>query len=159
MKVKLLSRVRLFATPWTAAYQAPPSMGFSRQEYWSVHEPRSRPRRPTALPDPGLKRIQKELSDLQRNPPAHCSAEPVRDDLFHQQSTIMGPPGSAYQGGVFFLTVHFTTDYPFKPPKAAFTTNTYHPNINSNGSICLDILRSQWSPALTVSKGNFIYQI
>ena len=33
--VKLLSRVRLFATPWTVAYQAPPSMGFSRQEYWS----------------------------------------------------------------------------------------------------------------------------
>ena len=35
MKVKLLSRVRLLVTPWTAAYQAPPSMGFSRQEYWS----------------------------------------------------------------------------------------------------------------------------
>ena len=35
MKVKLISRVRLLATPWTAAYQAPPSMGFSRQEYWS----------------------------------------------------------------------------------------------------------------------------
>ena len=35
MKVKSLSRVRLFATPWTAAYQAPPSMGFSRQEYWN----------------------------------------------------------------------------------------------------------------------------
>ena len=35
MKVKLLSRVRLFETPWTAAYQAPLSMGFSRQEYWS----------------------------------------------------------------------------------------------------------------------------
>ena len=35
MKVKLLSHVRLFETPWTAAYQAPPSMGFSRQEYWS----------------------------------------------------------------------------------------------------------------------------
>ena len=34
-KVKSLSRVRLFAAPWTAAYQAPPSMGFSRQEYWS----------------------------------------------------------------------------------------------------------------------------
>ncbi|XP_069720046.1 ubiquitin-conjugating enzyme E2 D1 isoform X2 [Phaenicophaeus curvirostris] len=58
----------------------------------------------------------------------------------------------AYQGGVFFLTVHFPTDYPFKPPKIAFTTKIYHPNINSNGSICLDILRSQWSPALTVSK-------
>ena len=35
MKVKSLSRVRLFVTPWTAAYQAPPSMGVSRQEYWS----------------------------------------------------------------------------------------------------------------------------
>ena len=35
VKVKSLSRVRLSATPWTAAYQAPPSMGFSRQEYWS----------------------------------------------------------------------------------------------------------------------------
>ena len=35
MRVKSLSRVRLLATPWTAAYQAPPSMGFSRQEYWS----------------------------------------------------------------------------------------------------------------------------
>ena len=35
MKVKSLSRVRVLATPWTAAYQAPPSMGFSRQEYWS----------------------------------------------------------------------------------------------------------------------------
>ena len=35
MKVKSLSRVRLLATPWTAIYQAPPSMGFSRQEYWS----------------------------------------------------------------------------------------------------------------------------
>ena len=35
MKMKSLSRVRLLATPWTAAYQAPPSMGFSRQKYWS----------------------------------------------------------------------------------------------------------------------------
>ena len=35
LKVKLLSRVGLFATPWTVAYQVPPSMGFSRQEYWN----------------------------------------------------------------------------------------------------------------------------
>ncbi|XP_055479895.1 ubiquitin-conjugating enzyme E2 D4 isoform X2 [Psammomys obesus] len=130
-----------------------------------------------------LKRIQKELTDLQRDPLAQCSAGPVGDDcflkvslcspscpgthsvdqaglclpsigikVFHWQASIMGPNDSPYQGGVFFLTIHFPTDYPFKPPKVAFTTKIYHPNINSSGSICLDILRSQWSPALTVSK-------
>ncbi|XP_061692314.1 ubiquitin-conjugating enzyme E2 D4-like [Syngnathoides biaculeatus] len=99
-----------------------------------------------------LKRIKKELMDLQRDPPASCSAGPVGDDMFHWQATITGPNDSPYHGGVFFLSVHFPTDYPFKPPKVAFTTKIYHPNINSNGSICLDILRSQWSPALTVSK-------
>jgi len=99
-----------------------------------------------------LKRITKELQDLGRDPPAQCSAGPVGDDMFHWQATIMGPPDSPYQGGVFFLTIHFPTDYPFKPPKVAFTTRIYHPNINSNGSICLDVLKSQWSPALTISK-------
>jgi len=99
-----------------------------------------------------LKRINKELQDMSKDPPGGCSAGPVGDDLFHWQASIMGPPDSPYQGGVFFLTIHFPTDYPFKPPKVAFTTRIYHPNINSNGSICLDILRSQWSPALTISK-------
>jgi len=60
---------------------------------------------------------------------------------------------SPYTGGVFFLNIQFPTDYPFKPPKVNFTTRIYHPNINANGSICLDILRDQWSPALTISKG------
>ena len=50
MKVKLLSGVRLFATPWTIAYQAPPSMGFSKQEYWSGLPFPS----PGDLPDPGI---------------------------------------------------------------------------------------------------------
>eukprot|EP00658_Telonema_sp_P-2_P002546 TRINITY_DN1095_c0_g1_i9.p1 TRINITY_DN1095_c0_g1~~TRINITY_DN1095_c0_g1_i9.p1 ORF type:complete len:147 (+),score=23.59 TRINITY_DN1095_c0_g1_i9:1-441(+) len=99
-----------------------------------------------------LKRINKELQDLGRDPPANCSAGPVGDDLFNWQATIMGPPDSPFQGGVFFLNVHFPSDYPFKPPKIQFTTRIYHPNINSNGSICLDILKDQWSPALTISK-------
>ena len=50
VKVKLLSRVRLFATPWTVAHQAPPSMGFSKQEYWSGLPLPS----PGDLPDPGI---------------------------------------------------------------------------------------------------------
>ena len=64
----------------------------------------------------------------------------------------MGPEGSPYQGGVFFLSIHFPTDYPFKPPKVTFTTKVFHPNINQNGAICLDILKDQWSPALTISR-------
>merc|ERR1711924_363609 len=99
-----------------------------------------------------LKRINKELLDLGKDPPANCSAGPVGEDMFHWQATIMGPPDSPFAGGVFFLNVHFPTDYPFKPPKINFTTRIYHPNINSNGSICLDILKDQWSPALTISK-------
>ena len=50
VKVKLLSRVRLFATPWTVAHQAPLSMGFSRQEYWSGLPFPS----PGDLPNPGI---------------------------------------------------------------------------------------------------------
>ena len=100
-----------------------------------------------------LKRIQKELIDLGKDPPANCSAGPIDEkDQYHWQATIMGPDDSPYAGGVFFLNIHFPTDYPFKPPKLNFTTRIYHPNINSNGSICLDILKDQWSPALTIQK-------
>ena len=99
------------------------------------------------------RRILKELKDFDKDPPANCAAGPINDnDMFHWQATIMGPGDSPYQGGVFFLNIHFPTDYPFKPPKCTFTTRIYHPNINSNGSICLDILKDQWSPALTIGK-------
>ena len=99
-----------------------------------------------------LKRITKELAELAKDPPANCSAGPIDDDMYHWQATIVGPSDSPYQGGLFFLNIHFPVDYPFKPPKVTFITKIYHPNINSNGGICLDILKDQWSPALTISK-------
>jgi len=49
VKVKSLSRVQLLATPWTAAYQAPPSMGFSRQEYW-IEVPLPSPKKSQKMP-------------------------------------------------------------------------------------------------------------
>ena len=57
VKMKSLSRVRLFVTPWTVAYQAPPSMGFSRQEYWSGLPFPS----PGHLPDPGIEPMSPAL--------------------------------------------------------------------------------------------------
>ena len=86
-------------------------------------------------------------------PVSHVKIPPNED------ATNIFKGDSPFQGGVFFLAIHFPTDYPFKPPKVNFTTRIYHPNINSNGSICLDILRDQWSPALTISKGGHRAQV
>lgn len=99
-----------------------------------------------------LKRIQKELADLLKDPPANCSGGPIEGDQYHWQGSIVGPEGSPYAGGVFFLDIQFSVDYPYRPPKCTFITKVYHPNVNGNGTICLDILKDQWSPALTISK-------
>eukprot|EP00035_Acanthoeca_spectabilis_P034240 m.27869 g.27869 ORF g.27869 m.27869 type:complete len:150 (+) comp6482_c0_seq1:263-712(+) len=98
------------------------------------------------------KRIQKELKDIQKAPLPSCSAGPVGDDLYNWSGFIQGPPDSPYEGGTFNLVIRFPADYPFKPPRVAFSTKIYHPNIASNGGICLDILKKQWSPALTITK-------
>ena len=98
------------------------------------------------------KRITKELENLKKDPPVNCSAGPEDDDIFKWTATLMGPSGSPYQGGVFYLNIIFPQNYPFKPPKITFATKVYHPNINSSGGICLDVLKDQWSPALTIDK-------
>ena len=100
-----------------------------------------------------IKRIKKELIELQKSPPENCSAGPINDnDLFQWRATIMGPEGTPYHGGIFNLKISLPADYPFKAPHISFTTKIYHCNVNSNGSICLDILKDNWSPALTISK-------
>ena len=75
--VKSLSRVRLFATPWTAAYQVPPSMGFSRQEYWSGLPFPS----PGDLPNPGIEPGSPalEADALTSEPPGKPKMEIVED--------------------------------------------------------------------------------
>ncbi|XP_057304667.1 ubiquitin-conjugating enzyme E2 E2-like [Hydractinia symbiolongicarpus] len=97
-------------------------------------------------------RIQKELAEISLDPPPNCSAAPKGDNLHEWLATIMGPQGSPYAGGIFFLDITFPQDYPFKPPKVVFKTRIYHCNINSQGVICLDVLKDKWSPALTISK-------
>ena len=79
MKVKSLSRVRLFATPWTVAYQAPPSMGFSRQEYWS------------GLPFPSL-------GDLP-NPGIEPESPALQADALPSEPQWSGGPDQNQEGG------------------------------------------------------------
>jgi ubiquitin-conjugating enzyme E2 D/E len=98
------------------------------------------------------KRITTELKELQRDPPSNCSAGPVGDDIFNWEGCIVGPEGTPFHGGMFKLSIQFPVDYPFRAPHMKFKTKIYHPNINSSGLICLDILKDKWSPALTISK-------
>ncbi|KAL1932632.1 hypothetical protein VTP01DRAFT_8310 [Rhizomucor pusillus] len=70
-----------------------------------------------------------ELGDLTKTAPAGVSVEPVNDDLFHWK------------------------DYPFKPPVVNFATKIYHPNIDDDGSICVDMLKADtWKPATKMSQ-------
>ncbi|OBS71358.1 hypothetical protein A6R68_00101, partial [Neotoma lepida] len=94
----------------------------------------------TAKLSTSAKRIQKELAETTLGPPPNCSAGLKGDNSYEWRSTILGPPGFVYE------------DYPFKPPKVTFCTRMYHCNIISQGVICLDILKDNWSPAFTISK-------
>ncbi len=103
------------------------------------------------------RRIKEELKLITQDPPSNCSAapesnDPDSEDIYHWSATILGPAASVYEGGIFNLSIEFPQNYPFKPPKIRFITKIYHPNINMSGGICLDILKDQWSPALTISK-------
>lgn len=100
-----------------------------------------------------LERIKRELEHLRKDPPSNCSAGPIDDDdLMHWEATLMGPTDTPFEGGIFVLDIRFPENYPYKPPIVSFITKIYHPNINKNGGICLDILKTQWSPALTIGK-------
>ena len=100
-----------------------------------------------------LRRIHRELEEMQKTPPENCSAGLVdHNDPYHWQATILGPEGSPYHGGIFYLNIQLSADYPFKAPQIKFITKIYHCNVNAAGSICLDILKDKWSPALTISK-------
>ena len=98
------------------------------------------------------KRLKKELEEFTKNPPSSCSGGLNNNDLFHWKGTIIGPEDTPYEGGIFKLDIQISMDYPFKAPRVKFETKIYHPNIDNNGNICLDILKDKWSPALNISK-------
>lgn len=103
-----------------------------------------------------LARIQREMELLAENSmfDGGVTVGPVDpaavDGLW--QGTIVGPAGSPYEGGVFRLDIELPEAYPYRPPVVRFRTPILHPNVNAAGQICLDILKDEWSPVLTIGK-------
>ncbi|CAF3926764.1 unnamed protein product [Rotaria sp. Silwood1] len=97
-------------------------------------------------------RLVIHFREIQKNPPPLCYAGPKdpSKSMADWIGYIEGPENTPYAGGKFHLTIHFSAEFPFKPPEIRFITPVFHPNISDNGEICLDILHSQWSPALTI---------
>lgn len=100
-----------------------------------------------------LIRIEKEYELMNSECPYGCTVGIQNNNKSHWIATIIGPENTPYFGGIFKLDILFPTEYPFKAPKINFKTKIYHPNISSSsGSICIDILKDKWSPALTINK-------
>ncbi|KAH9884283.1 ubiquitin-conjugating enzyme/RWD-like protein [Xylariomycetidae sp. FL2044] len=101
-----------------------------------------------------VRRVAKELSDIENDAGAsNITAQPASNagDLTHLKASILGPPGTPYEGGTYIVDVKIPTEYPFRPPVMKFDTKVWHPNISSQtGAICLDTLASAWSPVLTI---------
>lgn len=77
-------------------------------------------------------------------------------NLFHWHGTLYGPEGTPYEGGKFLLDIVISDLYPNKPPLIKFVNKIFHPNIDSTGQICLNILRSppngDWKPSINLPK-------
>jgi len=99
-----------------------------------------------------LIRLKKEHKELKKSPVCNCYAEPTNDTLMEWSSTIMGPFGTPYENGIFKLKMKFSSSYPFTAPQVRFVTKIFHPNIDSSGGICLDVLKDKWSPILNIEK-------
>eukprot|EP01115_Flamella_aegyptia_P006045 TRINITY_DN2548_c0_g1_i1.p1 TRINITY_DN2548_c0_g1~~TRINITY_DN2548_c0_g1_i1.p1 ORF type:complete len:171 (+),score=27.04 TRINITY_DN2548_c0_g1_i1:76-588(+) len=98
-----------------------------------------------------VKRLQSELMTLMMSPPQGCTAFPNNGDFFNWNATITGVDGTPYEGQTYKLTLEFGSDYPFTAPCVKFETSIYHPNVDTSGNICLDILKEKWSAVYNVS--------
>ncbi|PLW14486.1 hypothetical protein PCANC_15136 [Puccinia coronata f. sp. avenae] len=109
---------------------------------------------PPTAPPQTLKRINRELLNIRKElPEGILSIGPKSsDNIYDWQGSISGPSGSCYENGVFHFNIVLPYDYPFHPPRVSFVTRIFHPNINPQGAICLDILTHKWSPALSIQK-------
>lgn len=96
-------------------------------------------------------RLRKEYEMSKAQPDDDIKLEPTSDTFMTWSARLRGPPGSAYEGGVFNCSIRIAHDYPLSAPTVSFVTKIFHPNVHwKDGSICLDILKEQWSPVWTL---------
>ncbi|ESL11334.1 ubiquitin-conjugating enzyme E2 [Trypanosoma rangeli SC58] len=96
-------------------------------------------------------RLQKEFMELMMCGTEGISAFPQNDNLFHWIGTVQGAPNTVYEGLEYQLSLEFPANYPFEAPVVRFLTPCFHPNVDTCGAICLDILKDKWSAVYTVS--------
>jgi ubiquitin-protein ligase len=103
-----------------------------------------------------VKRIKKECTQfIKNNENANIRINYSADmaDVFNLPVTIVGPQGTPYEGGVFFATITFPKDYPFKRFKFKWDTKIFHVNVKSDGTSCaVECFVEVWSPALTFDR-------
>eukprot|EP00878_Enallax_costatus_P046972 GHUV01057315.1.p1 GENE.GHUV01057315.1~~GHUV01057315.1.p1 ORF type:complete len:111 (+),score=19.20 GHUV01057315.1:185-517(+) len=85
-------------------------------------------------------RMARELKRLERQPPPGISAMPLGNSIREVEVQLQGPSESPFEAGLFKLRISVPDRYPFEPPKVQFVTPVYHPNIDTQGRICLDYL-------------------
>ncbi|KAL7922217.1 ubiquitin-conjugating enzyme/RWD-like protein [Trichoderma austrokoningii] len=98
------------------------------------------------------RRVIKELQDLSEDKDnSGIHASPVAESLTNLEGWFYGPGDTPYAGGKYFIKITLDQQYPFKPPVMQFGTKIWHPNVSSQtGAICLDILKTNWSPVQTI---------
>ncbi|KAF9977322.1 NEDD8-conjugating protein ubc12 [Actinomortierella ambigua] len=94
-------------------------------------------------------RVQKDLSELEL-PKTMKTHFPVAEDLLNFELEI-SPDEGFYAGGTFKFSFAVNGNYPHEPPKVKCLQKIYHPNIDNDGNICLNILREDWKPVLTLN--------
>ncbi|KAF5352370.1 hypothetical protein D9756_005965 [Leucocoprinus leucothites] len=94
-------------------------------------------------------RVQKDLTELDLPSTMKTSfADPA--DLLNFTLTIT-PDEGMYKGGSFKFSFHINTNYPHEPPKVKCIPKIYHPNVDLEGNVCLNILREDWKPVLNLN--------
>eukprot|EP01023_Acetabularia_acetabulum_P058728 TRINITY_DN6976_c0_g1_i3.p1 TRINITY_DN6976_c0_g1~~TRINITY_DN6976_c0_g1_i3.p1 ORF type:complete len:288 (+),score=41.77 TRINITY_DN6976_c0_g1_i3:54-917(+) len=91
-------------------------------------------------------KVQKELRQLKQDPPPDVEVFQENDRLAEVSAKIRGPENTPYEGGEFRVRLFLPAEYPAQPPKAVFLTRIFHPNVATNGDICVNVLKREWKP-------------